>query len=165
MSTVQEVFQAFYTAKKSRSTGANLLEHFVVAAQPFVDRGFTPVMTGSPSLEDLTVARDLTNRGMEAVSNKKAADWGQGYANTEGVYRSGYDLNVECLARIIMNPGAMTKLERQYSLLAQMMRCDDHQGAMAMLGDMLRNAGGVVKADTSKLLQALDTAKTEALKL
>ena len=135
--TGAEVYQWFY---ERLGIKAGHRDYFAAAMEPFAKRGLLPVLTGNPSDADWLIACDLANRAHEAEQAKTAIGWN----NSEGSQRSGrHNYTLECLARVLMNPGALTALERRYSLIAQTAREDRHGEAMELLAGFM--SGGAVE--------------------
>ena len=135
--TPLDVWNAFLVAK--HRTYFDALDYVLLALEPFAARGIKPDMVRAVTPEDQQVALHLLDTALEALANVKAKQMGQDPSRQEGNYRRRTDGRmdenafVECLARIVMQPNALTPLERRVALIGQAAREDRWSDVAALV--------------------------------
>lgn len=152
--TADELFAAFCKAKGIKPITPPEIVRKALA--PFAAKGFVAAFSTKPSAEDYDVAYHLIAVQDEAAENARAKAAGMGYSRTESVYRRRTDgrpdpdIFVECVARIVMLPGAIAPIDRRVALIGQAAREDRWEDVWVLV------AAGVGPAtkDTTKALAA-----------
>lgn len=148
MSSAKQIIEDFIQSKTGRPFDASgLVSFYTDAVQRFLDRGYKPVMTGTPSIQQRTAALEIINRYAESTHDVSARQYGYARGISEGTYvlNETEDYITECVARLVMNPGAVSDVEFKWHQLQALHRVGKYDEAIAQFGVLLAGAGGVTQ--------------------
>lgn len=161
--TADELFAQFCKAKGIKPI--TLPACVRAALAPFAAKGLMASFSAKPSADDYDVAYHLIAVQDEAAMNVAAKASGQPYSHTESVYRRRTDgrpdpdIFVECVARIVMQPGALSDLDRRVARIGCAAR-EDRWGEVALMVAAAATSPAAPK-DTTKALAVARSLVTE----